>query len=184
MDRRKFVKTVCQAGAGGVLLLAGASSSKAQSQEQPAAAPENKDNDKERRFSQEWILTVVGSMDSKLGEKEKIRVLEECGRACAHQSSIKTALDNKGDLEKFLTAMRGLMGDENVQREGKKIQLAWHQCYCPNVRNLENVPPLYCNCSRGWVKEMFETVVGKPVDVKLLASIKRGDKECRMLVRV
>jgi predicted hydrocarbon binding protein len=180
MDRRKFVKKVCQAGAGGMLLLAGTSGIKAESQEQPVPPPE----DKEKKFSQEWIVNVVASMDSKLGEKEKIRILEACGRACARKSSIQTALENRGDLEKFLAAMRGLIGEGNVQREGKRVQLAWNQCYCPNVRALDKVPPLYCNCSRGWVKEMFETALGKPVDVKLLTSIKRGDKECRLVVNV
>jgi len=48
---------------------------------------------------------------------------------------------------------------------------------------VERVPPLNSNCSRGWTKEIFETVVGKSVDVKPLTSIKRGDKECLILVR-
>lgn len=39
-------------------------------------------------------------------------------------------------------------------------------------------PALYCQYSLGWVLEMFETVLQKPVRVQLVQSIKSGTSSC------
>jgi predicted hydrocarbon binding protein len=48
---------------------------------------------------------------------------------------------------------------------------------------VENVPtglsPVYCHCSVGYVKEMFEQATGKSIQVALKESLKRGGKACR-----
>jgi hypothetical protein len=44
------------------------------------------------------------------------------------------------------------------------------------------VPGSYCYCSVGWVKEMFEQALERPVEVKVEASIRRGDETCRLRV--
>jgi predicted hydrocarbon binding protein len=61
----------------------------------------------------------------------------------------------------------------------------YSKCLCPLVQSgSETLSDTYCNCSRGWVKEMFEMVSGKPVEVTLTESIKRGAKACRFVVQV
>jgi predicted hydrocarbon binding protein len=179
IGRRGFMKRFFMAGAGGMFLLAaGPASDRAETQaEKPAEDPE-------KGFSKEWIVGAVGNMEAHLPENETIGVLEECGRRCARRGAVKMAVGCAGDIDKLLAGMRGWIGESNVRREGEKITLVYGKCYCPNVRDVEKVPASYCNCSRGWVREMFETVTGKPCDVALLASIKRGDPECRFVVRV
>lgn len=41
----------------------------------------------------------------------------------------------------------------------------------------------FCNCSRGWVKTVFGTVSGRPVEVELKQAIGRGDPVCEFVVR-
>ena len=48
----------------------------------------------------------------------------------------------------------------------------------------ERLPDTFCYCSRGWMKEVFETIVEKPVDVNLIESVKRGGEACRFTVRI
>lgn len=179
VHRRAFLKKLCMAGAGGMFLLAaGPADGRAETQAaQPAEDPE-------KGFSKEWIVAAVGNMEATLPESETIGVLEECGRRCARRGAVKTAIECAGDIDKLLAGLRGWIGEGNVRREGAEITLVYGKCYCPNVRDVEKVPAVYCNCSRGWVREMFETVMGRPCDVALLASIKRGDPECRLVVRV
>lgn len=201
MDRRDFIKKACEAGAGSAFVLAVAGSvagaapgaaggdARGQSEAQPAvksAAEAARDAcEKDRKFSQEWIVNAIGNMEGKLDEESEILVLEECGRACARKGSVKAAIENKGNLEGFLAVLRGWIGERNVLREGSAVTLVFDKCYCPNLISFEGaVPRSYCNCSRGWMKEMFETVQGKPCDVALLSSVKRGDKECRLVVQV
>ena len=48
----------------------------------------------------------------------------------------------------------------------------------------DRLPDTYCNCSRGWLLEVFENITGKPASVELLSSIRRGGADCRFVVRL
>jgi predicted hydrocarbon binding protein len=137
------------------------------------------------KFVHDWILNLMNSMDQNLEEKEKTRLLEDCGRACARSHAQKEAAKLRGDLDGWLGVMKKWVGPKNVQKEKNAVQVTYSQCYCPLVKD---IPPLlsetYCHCSRGWLKEVFETVVEKPVEVKLEDSIMRGGKECRFTIFV
>lgn len=137
------------------------------------------------KFAQDWIKTLMSNMDRQLDEGTRIRLMELSGRACARQGAVNTAKACKGDLDKFLAAMKKWVGGNNVRRDGNKIHLVYSKCLCPLVQSgTEKLSDTYCNCSREWVKEMYETVLGKPVDVQLTESIKRGGKACRFIVRI
>lgn len=183
MDRRDFMKKACRAGAGGAFVLAAGAAAQAQT-EKPAQTEVPPVEDREKKLSKEWIVSAVIAMSAELEEPETICVLEQCGRACARQGAVGMAAKHKGDLEGFLEGLRGWIGENNARRDGEAVELVYEKCYCHNVRDIETVPPAYCHCSRGWVKEMFETVTGAPCDVELLSSIKRGGTECRFRVRV
>ncbi|MCK4478878.1 hypothetical protein KAU88_10215 [Candidatus Bathyarchaeota archaeon] len=52
---------------------------------------------------------------------------------------------------------------------------------------MNKIPPrklsaTYCNCSRGWAKELFEGVLGRPVGVIMEKSIIKGDDQCRFRI--
>ena len=69
-------------------------------------------------------------------------------------------------------------------RDGDVITSVCEQCGCPLVRaGWVRPSPAFCNCSRGWVKAVFETALGRPVEVELGQAIGRGDPVCRFLVR-
>jgi len=123
------------------------------------------------------------NMDQHLEEKEKIKLLEECGRACARSHAQKEAVKFQGNLDGWLGTVKKWVGAENVRKDKNVVQVMYSKCFCPLVKDS---PPLlsetYCNCSRGWLKEVFETVVGDPVEVNLEDSIMRGGKQCRFTV--
>jgi predicted hydrocarbon binding protein len=135
------------------------------------------------KFIHDWILSLMENMDRRLDDDEKISLLEACGRACAGRHAKAEALKHKGDLEGWLGLFKKWVGPGNVRREDNAVHLTYIKCLCPLVQDL---PPLmsktFCNCSRGWLKEVFETVVEKPVEVKLEDSIMQGGKQCRFLV--
>ncbi len=180
MDRRTFMKAVCATSAGGAILFAGARPARAQSEQEAAMLQECERGSKSCRA---WILDLVANAEAKLGKKETAVILESCGRSCARRGPIEAARKCQGDLDAFLKTMGGWIGAENVRREGSVVHLVYSKCYCPNVEGVEKVPAVYCECSRGWVGEMFETVLGRKVEVELLSSVKRGDGECRLVVR-
>ena len=136
-----------------------------------------------KKFIHEWILNLMENMDEHLDEDAKIKLLEECGRACAESHAKAEALKHKGDLDGWLGMFKKWVGSENVQKEENAVRVIYSKCLCPLV---QDHPPLmsktYCNCSRGWLMETFETVMEKPVKVEMEDSIMQGGKQCRFLV--
>jgi len=138
-----------------------------------------------QKFLQDWLSSLMENMDSRLDEDSRIKVLEECGRVCAQRHTKAEALKSKGNLDGWLNTMKKWVGANNVHKEGNSVRIVYSKCLCPLVGGLEPLlSKTFCNCSRGWLKENFETVVGKAVDVRLEDSIMGGGKECRFTVLI
>jgi predicted ArsR family transcriptional regulator len=56
-------------------------------------------------------------------------------------------------------------------------------CFCPLI-DCKYTPKSACNCSLGWQQHVYETVLGKKVQVELKESVLRGGKRCVFVVRV
>jgi predicted hydrocarbon binding protein len=138
-----------------------------------------------QKILHDWLSNLMKNMDIQLDEESKIKVLEECGRACAEKHAKKEALKFKGNLGGWLATMKKWVGENNVQKEGNTVRLIYSKCFCPLVGSIEPLlSDTFCNCSRGWLKENFETVVGKPVKVKMEESIMMGGQECRFSIQL
>lgn len=136
-----------------------------------------------KEFVQRWIKNLVETMDVYLDEDTKVAIMESCGRACARERAIHAAQECNGNLDKFLATIKKWIGRNNVSKDGNVIQLVYNKCFCPLVsEGYLRLPDTYCYCSRGWLQEMFEEVVGSPVAVTLTESIKRGSQKCRFTI--
>ena len=56
-------------------------------------------------------------------------------------------------------------------------------CVCGMV-NSKITPAYFCQCSIGWQKQTYETILGKAIDVELKESVLRGSKRCVFEVRI
>lgn len=139
----------------------------------------------QKKFTQRWVKNLMDSMDAHLDEEAKIALMESCGRACARVGPIRSAEACQGDLDRLLSTLGKWIGKGNVRRDGNVVHIVYTKCLCHLVaEGPPRLPHTYCYCSRGWLKEMFETVVGKPVDVDLINSIKRGGQQCSFTVQL
>jgi hypothetical protein len=90
------------------------------------------------------------------------------------------------DVNDFLDRLRKVWS--HLQREGENLYVVYDKCYCPLGRALLKDYPAqlssYCNCSRGWIREMFESALKKPVKVEIEKSIVRGDNLCKFKVTI
>jgi hypothetical protein len=181
MDRKEFLRNTCQCGLGAAALgMMSATRAFAEDPKPPAA----ENLDKDAAFRVLWLQNMLATLEAQLDEPTRIRFMEGCGRSCAKLGAIKAAQAAKGDVDALIKTLQSWVGPENVRRDGKEIHLSYSTCLCHLVAKApERLPDLYCHCSRGWVLEMFETVLGKPVKVELLESIKRGGKRCHFVVR-
>ena len=138
---------------------------------------------KKQKHLHDWLTNLMKNMDTHLEEETKIKILEECGRSCAKNNIKEEALKYQGKLDDWLGKMKKWVGAKNIQKQEDRIQVVYSKCYCQLV---QDIPPIlsasFCNCSRGWLMEIFETVLEKPVTVEMEDSIMKGGEQCRFSV--
>lgn len=131
-----------------------------------------------------WIKGLMDGLDSKVDERTRTRVLEDCGRVCISSSFIKRVKqvwERSGHLDSFLENVGEVWG--HIKREGDGIYVEYGECYCPLVKGYPGkISSSWCNCSRGWLLELFERALGRPVKIELEKSIKQGDDICRFRI--
>lgn len=136
-----------------------------------------------------WIHTVMAGMGSELDSKKLQKIMEKCGAICAeHHASI----DIVKDLKKKTSNIDELLVQLNARedfwcgewiREGDTIYSVCRECGCPLVMaGLVELSAELCECSRGWVKVVFEEALGKPVFVELTQAIGNGDPICKFII--
>lgn len=144
---------------------------------------------KEPELLIKWVAALLSGLDAEVEDNIKAQVMEYCGRACAlHHGDIDTvkAIRSKvkgiDELLDQLNQQDGLWCGRWV-RDGDTICSICKQCGCSLMRaDLVKPSPTFCQCSRGWVKAVFETALGRPVNVELQHAIGRGDPECKFIV--
>lgn len=59
-------------------------------------------------------------------------------------------------------------------------------CFCPIVRTKlrDGMPPSFCYCGAGWFRQQWEGAIGLPVRVEIVASLLKGDPECRFAIHL
>lgn len=116
--------------------------------------------------------------------QDLIHMLECRGRECIGATYIKKAKAAAGDAkddDEFLDNLAKTV--RMLRREGDAVYMIYPKCYCHRLKGFEGeVPHSYCYCSAGWVKEMFEQALGRPIEVKVEASVLRGNEACRLRV--
>ncbi len=138
----------------------------------------------QKRLLLNRILTLLDEY-KKEGNKQNIAlVLEVCGRQCAQTGAIQLANECDGDLEKFLINLGHVIGENNIVKSENCITIRYDECYCTLVVENTGLPEILCECSCGWVKEMFETVLKRPVMVEGIGSIIRGDPQCEFKIHI
>ena len=105
-------------------------------------------------------------------------ILEKTGRECAKVGQLGGKF--KGDPEGYFAAATRMWGTEFAwDRENGvvTVSVAEGDCGCPLV-DKRRTPAVWCNCSVGYQKEIFESVFGRPVQASLKESKLGGAKRC------
>lgn len=177
MDRSTFLKRSGQIGlfsCGAVLL--GTKGEKAEQQESQEGHLQ--------RFKEDWVTTLMENMEAQIEEKTRFMLMQSCGRRCARRGAIQIAESCKNDVKKMADIFSKFPDLElTIQDEGS-IHVTYGKCLCELVNHgPKRLPDTYCECSKGWLLEMFETAVQKSVDIEILQTIKRGGDSCKFVVK-
>ena len=135
--------------------------------------------------TEKWITALIDGLDKNIDEKTLAKILEQCGRQCQSQSFIKKARDlyeKSKSTADFLDKLGKVY--KHLHKEGDRVYLVYPRCYCSQVNKIPKgkLSGVYCNCSRGWAKALFEGALGRDIEVIKEKSIIGGDSECRLRI--
>lgn len=172
----------------------------------PAAVPETKPGDKtiERaakriEFADGWLSRLFGVMDRTLDETSRKRLMEANGKACfAAFAGPAKSQPGPDALDRFLKMISREGAKRGYSVEGNVISVEFADsaetgqasperiCLCPiaEAQTRETISPTFCLCSVGYVKEMHERILGRPVSVELVESVLRGGDRCKFRMTV
>ena len=183
MNRKEFLKSACKVGlcsCAGIVIFTGTNESQNQEDNKVKQLQGNLD------FMHKRFARLIEILDVNLQEEKKNKILMELGSACAKE--------NENYLIQYENNLGGFLDDiqkrwierveykENgtvIKLTGKKTE----KCGCPFVK-AELTPVEFCNCSKGWQREAFETIIKKPVEVKIVESVLRGGERCSFEIKV
>jgi hypothetical protein len=148
-----------------------------------------------------WVKGAVERLEILTPPGTAIRVMENCGANCArvnHAVIARTVARRQKypTEEAFLAAeVKKPMTGTRLARQGNVLHQFYTprsygrgmRCYCALVKALpegETLSPTYCHCSKAFVKTLWEEVLGRPVEVELLASALAGSQECEFRITI
>jgi hypothetical protein len=149
--------------------------------------------DKRFAWAQKWAGRMIDNIDAELDEPTRKRLMQAQGRTCYRGIINKQKFP---PLDAFIVGANAWAGKEGpiARREGDTVYFDYFAnpeglrnadgwCLCALVQKPTDViSGTYCECSVGYVREMFTEIVGKPVQVELTESLKRGGKRCRFKI--
>jgi hypothetical protein len=158
----------------------------------PAASPSEQNTeapkDFEKEFVQNFLNDLMDTIDSELDEKTKVRLMAGCGRGCFRRFSFKQDLakNGEGSLEKLIQAYKK---NFEIWQDGNLVHIRYGEvsngCYCPAARYRPPKPnDIHCNCTRATHQTIFETALGRPFQVDIVETLRRGGKTCHFVVHL
>lgn len=180
LTRKDFFKKACLTGA----CFCGFISMSAQAANLPEASAISEADDKNRKFMQDWILTLLLNIDENTSDEECLKIMKPC--AMAHYNYLemdKVLAPYVGDIEKFTQFISEKWDWKIDYNQESGVIIADEnksQCVCPMVNKEKGVrSSILCYCSEGFAEKMFSTVVGHPVTARVISSIHRGNDRCK-----
>lgn len=148
----------------------------------------------------EWIHRLMENMDELLDTDTRGRLMQACGRDCyVNAFGVRSEEPPPtGALDAFLETAKAA-GETYIRREGDTVyykygaseqnpyglRLQDGYCMCPLVESAPTtLSKTYCQCSAGYVREVFERMTGSPCRVELLESVRTGGKACRFKIDI
>ena len=139
--------------------------------------------DPQKILMQEWISTLMFSLDIQTGREESRQIMKKCARAhYDHLKMDEVLLPYIGDLKKFVQFLTSNWNWVVNFDQEKQIVIADENkdfCVCPLVNQERTVnSAVLCYCSEGFAEMMFSKISGKTAEARIISSIHRGNERC------
>jgi hypothetical protein len=182
MDRKDFFKKSCQAGictCAGFMLFPGNDMLASTKNEEPK-------EDWRIGFVQKRFTRFFEIIGKNTDEATRAKMIEQLGMFCAKENEAQLA-EYIGQIDKYLEFVQTRWVEkaefDRVKNEIRVTDKKRESCFCPLVDS-KVISKDFCNCSKGWQKQTYETILGKPVEVEILSSIIRGSDRCSFKISI
>lgn len=140
-----------------------------------------------KEFLKNWLDGFMQGIDKIEDEQMKKHLFDLTGRSCAesHTKSLfkRTWKEVNENFDAFLPSINKNLGGEFFKKiDDNKIQATYNKCLCPLVNLGLADHNVLCNCSPNWLKENFEAILKKPVEITTEGTVLRGQKNCKFTV--
>lgn len=154
---------------------------------------------KRMEFGDLWVKRFFDVLDRTVDETTRKKLMMENGKACYIDYAGPSKQQPGPDaLERFTKWIEKNGKNKGYSVEGKVISFEFVSsaetgqespegiCLCSmgEAQTAGKFSSTFCLCSVGYVKEMHERVLGRPVEVELADSILRGGKRCKFKMTV
>ena len=133
-----------------------------------------------------FINSIIRALEDFELEKRR-KIMEKCGETCALDGSLNIAqkiVAKSNNLKEIIEeANNQIPWCGKWKLKSNQVTSTCNECGCPLVRNnIVKLNSTFCYCSLGWVPKIFETLLKKPIVVKLEKSIGFGDNICEFII--
>jgi predicted hydrocarbon binding protein len=176
MDRKDFFKKACQIGicscAGPMLF--------SENSTFTSTAQDNPKEDWRIGFMQNRFAFFFDILGKTTDQATLDKLVEQFGRYCAKENEAEFA-EYVGKIDKYFEYVKTKWVEkaefDRVKNEIRITDKKRESCFCPLI-NSKIMSKDFCNCSKGYLKQTYETIIGKPVEVEILTSLLRGADYC------
>jgi effector-binding domain-containing protein len=157
---------------------------------------------------QEALCKSLSILESKTNDEQQFEILSHCAHVYPEEliPPMRDLFKSTGSVDAVIEAMKSKGGyyPKLQRREGSIIYsekgpanpLAYKEaktdaerrrayCFCPLIRDcLDEAPEIFCNCSAGWPKQIWEGVLERPLKVDIIRSLTKGDDTCEFAIHL
>lgn len=144
----------------------------------------SKSADFKRKFN--WANDVCTYLENNFNDKQvmQIRMNCSCTPPLKYMEAVRKLYQASASLDEFCEKYNVKYADNHsVWNESETLYFSYPSCYCSVVKRVnEPVSKIWCLCTLGYTKKVFDFVFECDTDVELIESIKTGGNKCVMRI--
>ncbi|MDH5714467.1 MAG: DUF6144 family protein [Candidatus Aminicenantes bacterium] len=142
----------------------------------------------DKAMKAEWLKGAIERLEKLVDKETAVKIMESCGLECCSSAVIKRAkqlMSKSSSIAEFLNKFsaggyRFILKDNNI------IIGTYNKCYCGQVKHTKEtfITNTYCQCGVGYLRQLFQSALEKPVKVELIQSIITGAERCEFIINI
>jgi len=135
-----------------------------------------------------WLKGAIERLEKLVDKETTVKIMESCGLECCSSAVIKRAkqlMSKSPSIEEFLNKFSAGGYRFNL-KDNNTIIGTYNKCYCGQVKHTKEtfITNTYCQCGVGYLRQLFQSALEKPVKVELIQSIITGAERCEFIINI